>query len=247
MPGYNTDNNQFRIRGYYDKVLKFTNCCVYVNTPSTIDDASFNKTFKTQYQEDKEKLCNDLKKDFVNSCVFVVNKSETLKNNPKEGKYTKNEKLKISENLIKIVKDADNSEGNKEIKIPFFSAKFYIKYLKLYESYQIFINNNKSAKLWENWFENWKLTNGINSLEEYILNELNKDKENMKNINYGNNDKNNLKQELLDSYNNFIKINKIREFKKIDEIISSIIQIRNILIIYEYLLFKSFMFKLTGL
>ena len=120
MPGYNNYANKFKKRGYYDKVLKFTNCCVYVNTPSTIEDTDFNETFKIQYQKDKEKLCNDLKKDFVDSCVFVVNKSDDLKNIPKDGKFTKDEKSKISENLIKIIKDADKSEENKEIKIPFF-------------------------------------------------------------------------------------------------------------------------------
>ena len=238
LPGYNNNANEFKKRGYYDEVLKFTNCCVYVNTPSTIEDTDFNETFKIQYWKNKVYLCNELKEDFVDSCVFVVNKSDDLKYIAKNSKFIKNEKSKISENLIKTIKDADNSEGNKEIKISFFSAKFYEKYIKIYEKYKIFINNNhNSLKLWEKWFENWKLTSGIISLEQYIINDLENDREIMNNIKYEIYYKNNLPQEeeLFDSYIKFIKINKIKKFEKIDEIISLIIQMKNILIIYEYL------------
>ena len=173
LPGHNRNDNEFIKRQYYDKIMKYTNCCVYVNIPSSIDDKDSLNLFKNQFQNDKEKISKDLRSKIINSCVFVINKSDLLSKN------TKIDKTKIFEKMIQSIKEVDNiPEGNKntEINIPFFSAKYYFDYLKLYEKYESFINDSP-IKLWEIWLKKWENTSGIKTFEEYIKNDLNIDKE----------------------------------------------------------------------
>ena len=56
LPGIDRKNNAFHQNKYYDKILKFSNCCVYVNEPKTIDDEKSIFMMENQYIKDKMRV-----------------------------------------------------------------------------------------------------------------------------------------------------------------------------------------------
>ena len=80
LPGHNNSNNEFIKRGYYNKILRYTNCCIYVNIPSSIDDDDVQKVFEEQLKSDKDKIHKNIRNQIIDSSVFVINKSDTLDN-----------------------------------------------------------------------------------------------------------------------------------------------------------------------
>jgi hypothetical protein len=70
LPGHNRKNNTFNSGKYYEKILKYSNSCIYINEPNSIDDEESVIRMRNQYINDKEKIYCDLKSKFINSCLF---------------------------------------------------------------------------------------------------------------------------------------------------------------------------------
>ena len=99
LPGKDRKNNKFNKDEYYDKIIQFSNCCIYINEPKEFDDEDNIRRIQSQYIEDKLKLNNLLRPTFFNSCLFLINKSDSLSNN-------KEERIKKEEKLTKSIIDA---------------------------------------------------------------------------------------------------------------------------------------------
>ena len=73
LSGLVRKNNTFNENEYYKKILRFSNRCIYVNEPKTIDDEDSVKYMIDQYLKDKHKLFLNLRPFFIYTCVFLIN------------------------------------------------------------------------------------------------------------------------------------------------------------------------------
>ena len=103
LPGHDRENNIFNQNAYYDKILQFINCCIYVNEPLSINDENSVKKMIEQYKNDKQKVFLSLRPNFINTCLFLVNKCDILSENYKR------DTEQIKEDLFKHIKDQNNN------------------------------------------------------------------------------------------------------------------------------------------
>ena len=125
LPAMDRKDNEFD--KYYGQILQFSNCCIYINDPMTINDENNVENMRKQYNEDIKKVHILQRHKFMKTCIFLINKSDGL-NDEKEKKKAKNNFLNIISNLEKNVKEND-------INISFFSAKNFFEYLNIKDKY----------------------------------------------------------------------------------------------------------------
>ena len=159
LPGYDRKNNKFNENKYYERILKFSNCCIYINDPKSIDDQKSVDRMVMQYMSDKEKVFPILREEFIETCLFLINKSETLDNEEEDKKL-------IIEKIYKNVSMAEKDLKNKNLKIAFFSAKSFLEYLKILNDYIENFENLSILKKLYNKFNN-KLFYGFRGFEHY--------------------------------------------------------------------------------
>jgi len=173
LPGPDRENNVFNQKQYYKKILRFTNCCVYINEPKTIDDENSVVMITKQYQKDKEKIFPKLRINFIKTCLFLINKSDDISNDA--------EKEKLRDNIIKNIKTVEKDANINNINISFFSGKFFLKYLKAEYHYIFLLENNPGLLilLLYSRFNN-KLSSIFlfKSFKSYILEKISKIEEN---------------------------------------------------------------------
>ena len=99
LPGIDRESNYFNKRGYYKKILRFSNCCIYINEPQTVDDEGSLTSMVNQYIKDKGKIFPPLRDNFIKSCIFLINKSDMLDNNE--------ERKKIKDSILSNIKSAE--------------------------------------------------------------------------------------------------------------------------------------------
>ena len=137
LPGTDREENEFNKKEYYEKILKFSNCCVYVNMPNTINDGNSVERMKNQYNEDKKKIQLFLRNSFIKTCIFIINKSDELEDN--------NAKEKAKNDAIDIISKLDNIK-KEDINISLFSGKNFSSYLKIMSEF-IYPLENEPGKL----------------------------------------------------------------------------------------------------
>lgn len=223
LPGHNRENNNFN-KNFYDKILKYSNSCIYINEPKSIDDENSVERMKNQYKTDKSKIFGYLKSKFINTCLFLVNKSDSI---PK-----KEDREKIKNSLIKNIKEIEPNISNNTINISFFSGKYFIEYLQYYRIYveilekKPFLSLNYLYNEWSS--DRWYLRN----FKNYIVNRIGDKIEEKFNLEL---DEDNVKQIPPDFYNNLksafnqLYNNKYRGIssKEEDEIIKKLYCIYN--------------------
>ena len=165
LPGPDRKNNTFNDKKYYLKILKFSNCCIYINEPKTIDDKESVKRMLDQYTSDKSKVCGILRKNFIKTCLFLINKSDTLQND--------DEKKEIIKSLLKTIKKEENDLTEKEMNISFFSGKFFLYYLDIYNQYVTQLEENP-FKLLENLYRDWDNKITLSGFKSFIIKKIEK-------------------------------------------------------------------------
>ena len=78
LPGNDRENNTFNKKEYYKKILKFSNSCIYINEPKTLQNQFSVEKMIHQYSEDKSKVCPNLTTNFIKTCIFLINKSDFI-------------------------------------------------------------------------------------------------------------------------------------------------------------------------
>ena len=134
LPGLDRKNNTFNENEYYKKILRFSNCCIYVNEPKTIDDEDSVKNMIDQYLKDKQKLFLNLRQFFINTCVFLINKSDML--------VDINKKKDIKNNILNKFLSIEENANKDNINISFFSGKYFFDYLIIMNNYVYLIEND---------------------------------------------------------------------------------------------------------
>ena len=128
LPGHDRKDNEFN-KGYYQQILKFSNSCIYINVAKTIEDKESYKKIKEQYIYVKSKLFTTLQEKNLDSCLFLINKSDEI--------YREDERNKIKNKLISTITEIEPLAKNdiNKINICFFSAKSVLEYLEYYNLY----------------------------------------------------------------------------------------------------------------
>ena len=151
LPGRDKESSDFNKKDYCKKILRFSNCCIYINEPKTIDDEKSFNSIKEQYTKDKMKIFPKIRDNFMKSCIFLINKSDIIKNEKDKDKI----KEKIFNNILKIdehLKEEDN--------ISFFSGKKFLEYLNIMNNYIIPLKNEPKKlfiKLYKEYYKNLHL------------------------------------------------------------------------------------------
>ena len=229
LPGANRQNNCFNERKYYEKILRFSNCCIYINKPETIKDEFGVQRILEQYSRDKTKLFPNLRKKFIQTCIFLINMSDYLKKN--------DEKKKISESIIDIMKKGEEEENLEasNMNISFFSAKCFLYFLNNHKLYVELVEKDPLRFL--EYFYG-KCKKKISKFKNYIIDEISniKEKLNLEQVEENEEEENeednipeDINKSLKEAFNNFIYNNDISEINEEDmnEIIREIYSLNN--------------------
>jgi hypothetical protein len=65
---------------FYDKELLFTNYIIFVYEPDSNNDETNVVDMQTEYNRNKQKLDIKLQTKAIDTCIFVINKSDLLSN-----------------------------------------------------------------------------------------------------------------------------------------------------------------------
>ena len=163
LPGADRKNNTFNDKEYYKKILKFSNCCLYMNDPKTIDDKDSEKRMLDQYSSDKSKIFTTLRKNFIKTCLFLINKSDTLEN--------EREKREIVKSLFQTIKKEEKKLKEEELNVAFFSSKFFLFFLNIYNQYVIQAEENP-YKLLKELYQDWAKSFTLHSLKSFIIKKI---------------------------------------------------------------------------
>ena len=170
LPGPDRKNNKFNEKEYYKKILKFSNCCIYINEPKSIDDINSVERMTTQYIGDKNKVFPTLRPQFIKTCLFLVNKCDSLEK--------KEDKKIIIDNIYKNISKVEENITVNDMNISFFSGKCFSYYLAVYYKYVEVLNKNpskffsdlfldyNSRKFYLRGFKYFIISNKLNKIEE---------------------------------------------------------------------------------
>ena len=141
LPGHNRKENNFINKigdGFspYDRILKFTNSCIFINQHDSIDDDDSVKRLQAEYVRNKEKLDIKLQSKSLETCIFLINKIDELSKDNKE-----NEKNKIRGKIFKILGEVEKNIPKNWDNISFFSGKSFKEYLSFYTNFVEKIDN----------------------------------------------------------------------------------------------------------
>lgn len=154
LPGHNRKENKFINRqgddfSPYDKILRFTNSCIFLNQPDSIDDDDSVVRIQEEYKKNKDKLDIKLANRALDTCIFLINKIDELS---KEN--NKKEKEKIKDKIFSILKEVEKQIPNNWNNISFFSGKCFKEYLIYYHNYVELLEDNPE-KLLEILYKEW--------------------------------------------------------------------------------------------
>ena len=178
LPGQDRKNNDFNKNEYYEKILKFSNCCIYVTEPKHIDDNNNVTMMIKQYHMDKQKVFLNLRNTFIKSCIFLINKSDYI-NDDKT-------RRKLEDIMLGKISLVENNVKRNDVNISFFSGKSFFEYIQVEKNICYLLDNNpgllflqlhreynNSKSIIFNW-QNFKkfIFNKLNQIEEnFYLNE----------------------------------------------------------------------------
>ena len=136
LPGFDREKNEFNEKKYYRKILKFSSSCIYINIAKNIESKGSFERMKLQYEEDKSNIFPLLQPKFIDTCLFLINKSDEL-TKKKDREQTKNNLINIIVKMEPLAKQNQN-----RINISFFSGKYFFEYLENYKRYVTNLENN---------------------------------------------------------------------------------------------------------
>ena len=176
LPGVNRKKNIFNEKEYYKRILKFSNCCIYINEPSSIDDEDSVNMIIKQYINDRNQLCLILRPSFIKTCIFLINKIDLIEN--------ESEKIRIKDNIFNKILLIEENLKKDQINISFFSGKLFFEYLNVMNNYVYLLNEEPSKlllKLYKEYNSNFNyfsnnfkgfIHNKISEVEEKFLPDL---------------------------------------------------------------------------
>ena len=127
LPGLNRKDTRSLNKEFYNKILEYSNSCLYINLP-TLKDSTNVGNIRNNYREDKKNFSSNIRNEFLSTCLFIINKADEI--------HDEGEKRKIKQYLIDIIsKEEPKKDVAKEINICFFSGKSFSQYLMVYKDF----------------------------------------------------------------------------------------------------------------
>ena len=122
FPGHNTNNNFFFEKKIYQNVLKMSSFFIYINSGKAFKEDANKILLSRLFKEVINIKISDISpEEFINLCLFIFNKVDTLDKNEKDLNG-------IQEEIKQILNIPQNIGSN--ISCSFFSSLFYKKYIK---------------------------------------------------------------------------------------------------------------------
>ena len=167
LPGLDRKNNVFNDGNYYKKILRFSNCCIYINEPKTIDDKGSVEMMTRQYESDKQKIFPKFRAHFIKTCLFLFNKSDQIE--------SEQDKIKLEDRILKNIAPLEKNLKRNDMNISYFSGKFFLKYLKVYYLY-VDLLEKKPYYFILNLYDkyNKKFSRFFKSFKTYIIDKISK-------------------------------------------------------------------------
>jgi len=162
LPGLDRKENSFKDGKFHDRILKFSNVCIYINEPKSINDKNSVTNMIERFSEDKNKVFPNLRAKFINTCLFLINKSDTL--------YEDSDKEKIIQNLIKNF-PPEEMVSKDNINISFFSGQSFLEYLNIKNRFVESISKNTTFEL-KSLYDEWAGKITIKNFAYYIKNNI---------------------------------------------------------------------------
>ena len=128
FPGHNTKDNFFSQNKIYQEVLKMSSFFIYMNNGKAFKENSNKELLSTLFEEVINIRMGDITpKQFIDSCLFIFNKSDSLESNEKnlEG---------IEEEIKEIIGIKDNES---KISCSLFSSLHYDNFIKKIDEFKI--------------------------------------------------------------------------------------------------------------
>ena len=91
-------------------------------------------SIEKQYLISKQKAHISLRNNFIKNNLFLINKSDYL--------HDAKEKTKIKEILFNLFSKIENNLNESDMNISFFSGKYFMHYLEIYNNYIETLENN---------------------------------------------------------------------------------------------------------
>ena len=159
FPGHNTNNNLFFEKEVYQNVLKMSSFFIYMNNGKAFKDNSNKLLLSKLFNEVIKIRIGDISpKEFIDSCLFVFNKADTLEKEEKNLNGIQNEVKEI----LNLPQEIDS-----EISCSLFSSSIYNSFIE--ESNKYKIENFNS--LLEKYYKKFKQHNYENFLN-YVFKDL---------------------------------------------------------------------------
>ena len=167
LPGSDVESNTFNKNNYHNKILKFSNCCIFINVPENLDTfENINKMIEI-FGTNKQKIFPNLRKNFIKTCLFLINKIDELDKNE--------ERKKLKDNIIKNISNIEKEAKDKDINISFFSGTFFLKYLNTRLNYVFNFENNPELLISNLYKEYYPKNFSINySFRKFIEDQISK-------------------------------------------------------------------------
>jgi len=164
LPGMDRKNNKFIRNEYHKKILRFSNCIVYINEPKTVDDENSVNMMIKQYRDDKEKVFPLFRKDFIKTCLFLFNKIDTLDDDK--------EKIKLEKQIYNHISSVEKDITKENMNISFFSGKNFLNYLFIINDYIYLLENKPELLILKLYKKYNKIIYHKKSFKEYIFKEI---------------------------------------------------------------------------
>ena len=163
LPGNDRENNEFNSKQYYKKILKFSNCCIYLNDPKSIEDEKNVSEMMARYLSDKYKVFPNLRIHFIKTCIFLINKSDLIEN--------EKDRIKITQLLVNNIKYMEKNVKDNELNISFFSGQSFEYFLETQKKF-IYLFENNPTQLIKNLYDNWFQTLDTIDFKDFIIDEF---------------------------------------------------------------------------
>ena len=153
FPGHNTNNNLFFEKEIYQNVLKMSTSFIYMNNGKAFKEDSNKLLLSKLFREVISTRIGDISpKEFIDSCLFVFNKADSLGEEEKNLDGIQNEVTEI----LDLPKEFDS-----KFSCTLFSSKIYKNFIKESNKYRIENFNSLLEKCYKKFKKN---------KDEYFLN-----------------------------------------------------------------------------
>lgn len=157
------DSRKYNAFSPKNKIIEYSNCIISVNDPLDLEDMASVERIRTNYMSNKSRVCLTLRANFIKKNLFLINNSDILHEKDKD---------KIEKRLFQCISNIENHLIKSDMNIPFFSGKFFLHFLEIYNDYVENLENAPNL-FFEKIFQKFRENNNTEkTLENFLCKNL---------------------------------------------------------------------------